>query len=71
MIVDQFDEMLQQSEHQPLVCGIALHLYITGQLRDALRHVAQPRASVWLSTAGRIAQHIETLAPDIVPAAGG
>src|SRR4029077_9910381 len=25
MIVDQFDEMLQQSERHPLVCGIALH----------------------------------------------
>ena len=49
MIVDQFDEMLEQARAQPLVMGIALHPYIVGQpyrlrhLRRALAHVAAAR----------------------------
>ena len=31
MIVDQFEEMLEQSERQPLVCALALHGFIVGQ----------------------------------------
>lgn len=75
MITDQFDEMLEQSRRQPLVCGIALHAYIVGQpfrlrhLRQALKHVAAERASVWLTTAGQIARHIESLPPQTVPGA--
>ena len=63
MIVDQFDEMLDQSKAQPLVMGIALHAYIVGQpfrlrhLRRALAHVATQRDAVWLTTAGAIARH--------------
>lgn len=63
MIVDQFDEMLDQSSAQPLVMGIALHAYIVGQpfrlrhLRRALAHVAGHREVVWLTTAGAIARH--------------
>ena len=50
MIIDQFDEMLEQSQatpgRQPLVLGIALHPYIVGQpfrlrhLKRALRRIA-------------------------------
>ena len=49
MIVDNFDEMLEQSSAQPLVMGIALHPYLVGQpyrlrhLRRALEHVARAR----------------------------
>ena len=65
MIVDQFDEMRRQaSEHpQPLVMGVSLHAMIAGQpfrlrqLRRALAHIAQQRESVWLTTAGQIAEH--------------
>ena len=62
-IIDQFDEMLEQSREQPLVMGIALHPYITGQpfrlrvLRQALAHVAANRDAVWLTTPGAIARH--------------
>ena len=31
MIVDQFDEMIEQSEQQPLVRSVALHPFICGQ----------------------------------------
>ena len=63
MIVDQFDEMLEQSAAQPLLMGIALHSYIVGQpfrlrhLRRALRHIATQRDSIWLTTAGNVARH--------------
>jgi len=63
MIVDQFDEMRAQAAGQPLVMGIALHAYVTGQpfrlrkLRAALRHVAERRPDVWLATTDAIAAH--------------
>jgi allantoinase len=63
MLIDQFDEMLEQSSQQPLVMGIALHAYIVGQpfrlrhLRRALTHIASTRPDVWLTTPGAIANH--------------
>ena len=63
MIVDQFEQMLQQSLAQPLVMGIALHAYVVGQpfrlrhLRRALEHITHRRASIWLTNAGSIARH--------------
>jgi peptidoglycan/xylan/chitin deacetylase (PgdA/CDA1 family) len=69
MIVDQFDEMLEQSAEGPLVMGIALHAYIVGQpfrlrhLRRALAHVAAPREAVWRATAGAIAHHYAQVSP--------
>ena len=69
MIVDHFDEMLEQSRAQPLVMGIALHPYLVGQphrlrhLRGALGHIARQRArgGVWLTTPGAICRHVEAL----------
>ena len=61
MIIDTFDEMLEQSLKQPLVMGIALHPYLVGQphrlrhLRRALTHIAAQRDAIWLTTAGAIA----------------
>jgi len=69
MIVDNFNEMLEQSVEQPLVMGIALHPYIVGQpfrlrhLRRALAHVAHPRDRVWLCRAGEIADHAARVLP--------
>ena len=63
MIVDNFDEMLAQSEAQSLVFGIALHAFLVGQpyrlrhLRRALEHVAGHRGRIWLATSGAIARH--------------
>lgn len=69
MVVDNFDEMLEQSAQQPLVYGIALHPYIVGQpfrlrhLRRALQHIAQVAANnpdrVWLTYPGSIACYVE------------
>lgn len=73
MIVDAFEEMLRQSENQPLVFGIALHAYIVGQphrlrhLRRALSHIAARRGDIWLTHAGTIAAHALALPDGVVP----
>ncbi len=81
MVVDQFDEMLEQAQRgdrpQGLVMGIALHPYIVGQpyrlrhLRRALRHIAAcatitAPGEVWLTTPGRIVAVL-----DAMPGAAG
>jgi allantoinase len=73
MIVDTFDEMLEQAGDGPLVMGVALHAYILGQphrlrhLRRALEHVAARRDRIWTTTAGAIAAHCLALPPGVVP----
>ncbi|MES1926005.1 polysaccharide deacetylase family protein [Salinisphaera sp. T31B1] len=68
-IVDQFDEMYEQSCQQSLVMGIALHPYIMGQpfrlraLRRALAHIAAHRDDIWLTTPGAIAAHYMRCVP--------
>ncbi len=70
MIIDNFDEMLEQSRTQPLVMGLALHPYLVGQpyrlrhLRRALQHLAaaRDRGDIWFTTPGAICQHMEGLA---------
>jgi len=70
MIVDQLDEMLEQSRAQPLVMGIALHPYLVGQpyrlrhLRRALQQVAGAgeRGAAWVTTPGAICDHVAALA---------
>jgi peptidoglycan/xylan/chitin deacetylase (PgdA/CDA1 family) len=69
LIIDNFDEMLDQSRKQPLVMGIALHPYLVGQpyrlrhLRRALEHIAQARdkGDVWFTTPGAICEHVDGL----------
>jgi peptidoglycan/xylan/chitin deacetylase (PgdA/CDA1 family) len=68
MVVDQFDEMLDQAARAQtapaLVMGLALHPYIVGQpyrlrhLRRALQHIVREAGagrSVWITTPGAIA----------------
>lgn len=69
MIIDQFDEMLEQSATQPLVMGIALHPYLVGQpyrlrhLRRALSHIAarHHQGDIWFTTPGAICAHVDHL----------
>ncbi len=69
MIIDNFDEMLEQSARQPLVMGIALHPYIVGQpyrlrhLRRALAHIAAHRDDIWITTAGAVFDRFARLVP--------
>ena len=72
MVIDNFDEMREQSRQQPLVMGVALHPYIVGQpyrlrhLRRALQHLAQARdaGEIWFTTPGAICGHMEALAAE-------
>lgn len=73
MIIDNFDEMLEQSSRQPLVMGIALHPYLVGQpyrlrhLRRALSHIVSKQDQVWLTTSGAISDYCYDVIPDLVP----
>lgn len=75
MIVDQFDEMVEQCERQPLVCGIALHPFIMGQpfrlrqLRRALKHCTEHRLRdrVWFTLPREIADYCYRLPAGTIP----
>jgi peptidoglycan/xylan/chitin deacetylase (PgdA/CDA1 family) len=73
MIVDQFDEMLEQSEGQPLVCPISIHPFSIGrpyrlrQFRRALKHILGHRDRIWLTRPRDICAHIESLPTGVVP----
>jgi allantoinase len=75
MAIDNFDEMLEQSARQSLVCGITIHSFIVGQpfrlrqFRRVLEHLAERRDEVWFTTAGAVAEHYATLFPP--PGSGG
>ena len=75
MIVDQFDEMIEQCVDYPLVCTIALHPMTMGQpfrlglLAAALRHVVNhpKRERVWFTLPGQIADHCAALPHGMLP----
>jgi len=75
MLIDQFDEMLEQSRKYPLVYSVALHPFIIGQpfrlraLRRAIRHMMAHRDALWITTPGEIARYCETLPKGTVPGA--
>ena len=77
MIVDQFDELLDQSRKYPLVFSVALHPFVIGQphrlraFRDAIRHIMAQREALWITTPGEIARYCETLPKGIVPGSEG
>ncbi|MBF9057960.1 polysaccharide deacetylase [Rhodobacterales bacterium HKCCSP123] len=72
MIIGTFDEMLEQSRHQSLVMGIALHPYIVGQpyrlreLRRAMTHIAARRSAIWLCRSGDIHDYCRSEIPDLI-----
>ena len=75
MIVDQFEEMLEQSEKQTLVFALSLHGFIVGQpfrlrpLRQAIKHCAEHKQKdrVWFTRAGEISQYCHAMKPGIIP----
>jgi peptidoglycan/xylan/chitin deacetylase (PgdA/CDA1 family) len=73
MIIDNFEEMLEQASSGPLVMGLALHPYIVGQpyrlrhLRRALKHLSSRRGRIWLTRSGAIADHCRALPAGKVP----
>jgi peptidoglycan/xylan/chitin deacetylase (PgdA/CDA1 family) len=72
-LIDQFDEMLEESERRPLVMPIVLHSFILGQphrlrrFRRVVEHILKQRDRIWLTRPGDICRHIESLPPGVVP----
>jgi peptidoglycan/xylan/chitin deacetylase (PgdA/CDA1 family) len=75
MIIDQFEEMLEQSREQSLVFGISLHTFVAGQpfrlrqIRQAIKYVLNHPSfsNVWVTTPGQIARYSAALPANIVP----
>lgn len=73
MVIDAFDEMLAQSERQPLVCPISLHPFVVGRpyrlrhMRRVFAHIAAHRERIWLTRPRDICAHVESLPEGIVP----
>jgi peptidoglycan/xylan/chitin deacetylase (PgdA/CDA1 family) len=74
MVVEQFDELVEQSSEQPLVMSVSLHTFITGQpfrlrpVRRALKHCVEHklRDRVWYTRAVDIANYCFTLPPGTI-----
>ena len=74
MLIDCFDEMLDQSTAMPLVFPISLHPFVVGRpyrmraLRRVFEHIARHRDRIWLTRPGEICRHVESLPAGTVPA---
>ena len=75
VIVDQFEELLEASEQQPLVFAVSLHGFILGQpfrlrpLRQAIKHCVQQKHAdqIWFTRAGDIARYCMDMEPGMIP----
>jgi peptidoglycan/xylan/chitin deacetylase (PgdA/CDA1 family) len=75
MIVDQFEEMLEASEKQPLAFALSLHGFIVGQpfrlrpLRQAIKHCVNHKHAdqVWFTRAGDIAKFCFDQKAGVIP----
>ena len=72
-LIDQFDELLEESVRRPLVMPIVLHSFILGQpyrlrqFRRVIEHIMRLREQIWLTRPGAICDYIESLPAGIVP----
>lgn len=72
-LIDQFDELREESARRPLVMGIVLHTTILGQphrlrqFRRVIEHILKYRDQIWLTRTDDICEFIETLPAGIVP----
>lgn len=72
-LVDQFDEMLEESARRPLVMSVVLHSFILGQphrlrrFRRVIEHIVAQRERVWLARPGDIYRHVASLPSGILP----
>ena len=75
MTLGHFDELLRQSEQQPLVFSLPLHTFVVGQpyrlagLRTILEHIVNhPQAErIWLTRPREIYEHVSQLPDGTVP----
>jgi peptidoglycan/xylan/chitin deacetylase (PgdA/CDA1 family) len=72
LLIDAFDQQLEDSGKYPLVYSVSLHTFVMGQphrarqLRRALQHIAQHRSDIWICTPGAIAEHVLSLPPGVL-----
>ena len=72
-LIDQFDEMLEESARRPLVMSVVLHSFVLGQsyrlrqFRRVVEHILKQRERIWIARPGEICRHIESLPKGIVP----
>ncbi len=75
MLVDQFEEMVEQSATHPLVCNISIHPHVFGYpfrlrpLRKVLSHCFSSKYvdRVWKCRPGEIADYCYAMQPGIIP----
>jgi allantoinase len=75
MLVDQFEEMVEQSANHPLVCNVSIHPYVFGYpfrlrpLRKALQHCFSSTfmERVWKCKPQDVSDHCRTLEPGVIP----
>ena len=78
MLVDAFDEMVEQCTAQPLVLTVSIHPFVMGApfrlgaLRRALKHCVEhpKRDRVWWTKPGDVAEYCYTLPPGTIPGEG-
>jgi hypothetical protein len=78
MVIDQFEEMVEQSEDHPLVFNISIHPFIFGQpyrlrpLREALAHCMKhkQRERIWFCTPGQVSDYCYDLPAGTIPGDG-
>lgn len=67
MLIDCFDQQLEDSTKYPLVYAVSLHTFVMGQphrarqLRRVLKHIAEQRDRCWFTTPGKIADHVRAI----------
>jgi len=72
-LIDQFEEMLRESERRPLVMPIVMHSFVLGQpyrlrqFRRVIEHIQKHRDRVWITRPGEICKFIESLPAGTVP----
>ena len=69
-LIDQLDEMLLQSQRQPLVFNLSLHPYLMHafrlrQLRRFFEKLVAVNDRLWIARAGDIAEHAATVLPPV------
>lgn len=73
ILIDQFDETLNQSRSMPLTFCLSFHPYFSGhafrirQLRRVFQHIKAHADKIWLARTGEIAEHVAKLPSGVVP----
>lgn len=73
MMIDAFDQQLEEAPRYPNVYCVSLHTFLSGQphrirqLRQALEHIVRHRDQLWLTTPGAIAEHVAGLPVGTLP----